>query len=107
MKLVLAVVSSQDTNAVINHLLKAKFYVTKLATSGGFLKVGNTTLLVGVDDEKVGEVIKIIETHSKRRKEPVPLMTASEFAIFSSQVVEVPVGGATVFVLSVEQFKKL
>lgn len=107
MKLVIAVVSAQDTNAVINHLLKAKFYVTKLATSGGLLKVGNTTLLIGVEDQQVDEVLKVIESHSKRRKEPVPLMTASEFAIFSSQVVEVPVGGATVFVLDVEQFKKL
>lgn len=107
MKLVIAVVSAQDTNAVINHLLKAKFYVTKLATSGGLLKAGNTTLLIGVEDQQVDEVLKVIESHSKRRKEPVPLMTASEFAIFSSQVVEVPVGGATVFVLDVEQFKKL
>ncbi len=107
MKLILAVVSSQDTNQVVNNLLKAKFYVTKLATSGGFLKVGNTTLLVGVEDENVDAVIKIIETHSKRRKEPVPLMTASEFGIYSNQVVEVPVGGATVFVVDVEQFKKL
>ncbi|MCK9198916.1 MAG: cyclic-di-AMP receptor, partial [Bacilli bacterium] len=41
MKLMFAIVSSEDTNSVVNALIKSKFSVTKLATSGGFLKVGN------------------------------------------------------------------
>ena len=59
MKLMFAIVSSEDTNSVVNALIKSKFSVTKLATSGGFLKVGNTTLLIGVNNERVPEALKI------------------------------------------------
>lgn len=107
MKLVVAIVSDNDATNVITNLIKAKFYVTKLATSGGFLKTGNTTLIVGVEKERVDEVLTVIEAYSKSRKEPMPLSTASEFGMFLGQTIEVPVGGATIFVVDVEQFKKI
>ncbi len=45
-----------------------KYRTTKLSSTGGFLKAGNTTLLIGVEDEKVDEVIKIIEEECISKK---------------------------------------
>jgi uncharacterized protein YaaQ len=107
MKLLFAIVSSEDTNALVNALLKAKLSVTKLSTTGGFLKVGNTTLLIGVNDDKVGDVFKIIENNCKSRKEIVPIVGAGDMGMFSAQSMEVSVGGATVFIVNVDSFKKM
>ena len=72
MKLILAIVSNDDSAKVSSALTKNHFSVTKLATTGGFLLSGNTTFLIGTQDEKVDEVITIIADHSKKRKQMVP-----------------------------------
>ena len=66
MKLIMAIVSNDDTNFVIKALYKEKFQATKLATTGGFLSKGNTTLIVGCEDEDVNRVIDIIGSESKK-----------------------------------------
>jgi len=106
MKLVLAIVSNEDASKVIKTLIKEGFFVTKLATTGGFLMSGNTTILVGVQDEQVDKCVQVISDMSKRRTKLVPNAISSEFGIFSSTPVEVQVGGATIFVLDVDQFIK-
>ena len=75
MKLITAIVNKEDSKNVCNQLLKNKFYVTRLATTGGFLMAGNTTFLVGTDDSRVDEIISIIEKHSKKRTQMVPSST--------------------------------
>ena len=65
MKLILAIVSNDDSGAVSSALTRGGFSVTKLATTGGFLMAGNTTFISGVEDEKVDEVIGIIAKHSR------------------------------------------
>ena len=107
MKLILAIVSNDDSSSVMASLNKENFQVTKLATTGGFLKAGNTTLIIGTDDDKVEHVIKIIGNESKRRTEIVPSTAAYDIGRYASFPVEVQVGGATIFVLDVEQFHKL
>lgn len=108
MKLVLAIINEQDGNKVLTSLNEAGFSVTKLATTGGFLKVGNMTLIIGTEEEKVQNVIDIIKEKSQKRKQlviaPVMFEAAGGFA---SQATEVEVGGATVFVVDVERFEKL
>ena len=74
MKLILAIVSNDDSSKVSSALTKNHFSVTKLATTGGFLLSGNTTFLIGTQDEKVDEVITIIADHSKKRKQMVPFL---------------------------------
>ncbi|MCF7924503.1 MAG: cyclic-di-AMP receptor [Candidatus Izimaplasma sp.] len=106
MKLVMAIVSNDDANQVIKKLIKSDFFVTKLATTGGFLKSGNTTVIVGVQNDRLDECIEVISEHSKQRTKLVPNAISSEFGIFSSTPVEVQVGGATIFVMDVEQFIK-
>ncbi|MFW5794470.1 MAG: cyclic-di-AMP receptor [Bacillota bacterium] len=106
MKLVMAIVSNDDANLVIKKLIKSDYFVTKLATTGGFLKSGNTTIIVGVQNDRLDECIEVISEYSKQRTKMVPNAISSEFGIFSSTPVEVQVGGATIFVLDVEQFIK-
>ena len=107
MKMLMAVVSGDDSNAVSAALTKARFSVTKLATTGGFLMSGNTTFLIGVDDDKVSEVIDIIAKHSKKRKQMVSSSAGYGMGSYTPFPVEVTVGGATIIVTDVQRFEKL
>ena len=107
MKLIFAIVSNDDSNTVSRELTRERFSVTKLATTGGFLLSGNTTFIIGTDNEKVEQVIKIIEKHSSKRKQMVPSTTSYGVGMYTSYPVEVQVGGATIFVTDVERFEKV
>ena len=107
MKLIFAIVSNDDSSKVSKELTKARFSVTKLATTGGFLMAGNTTFIIGTDDDKVDEVISIIGAHSKKRTQMVPSSASYGVGMYTSFPVEVQVGGATIFVMNVERFEKL
>lgn len=107
MKLILAIVSNDDSSAVSSALTKENFQVTRLATTGGFLREGNTTIIVGTEDDRVDHAIEVIGSESKKRTEFVPSTASYDNGRFSSFPVEVPVGGATIFVLDIEQFVKL
>lgn len=107
MKLVIAIVSNDDAHALSNALNKKNFSVTRLSTTGGFLKIGNTTLLIGIEDDQKEAVFDIIKEYSKQRTELVPSTAAYDIGRFASFPVEVTVGGATVFVVDVEQFFKV
>ena len=106
MKLILAIVSD-DCAEVCSALTKDKFSVTRLATTGGFLKSGNSTLICGVEDEKVDTVINIVSQHSRKRTQIVPSSSSFDVGRYGSYPIEVQVGGATIFVLDVEQFIKI
>lgn len=107
MKLILAIVSNDDSNKVQSALTKNGFSITRLATTGGFLMSGNTTLICGTQDEKVDQAIELIGEHSKKRTQMVPASASYGVGMYTSFPVEVQVGGATIFVLDVEQFQKL
>ena len=107
MKLILAIVSNDDSTSVSAALNRENYSVTRLATTGGFLRSGNTTIIVGTDDEKVEHAIEIIASESKRRTEIVPSTASYDIGRYASFPVEVQVGGATIFVLDVDQFIKL
>lgn len=106
MKMILAIVSNDDSGRVSGHLTDQGYSVTRLATTGGFLRAGNTTLLVGVEDQKVDEVIDIIAHNSKKRTRKAPAPISGAGGVASAFPVEVTVGGATIFVLDVERFEK-
>lgn len=106
MKLVLSIVSNDDSAVVSAALTREGFSVTKLATTGGFLMAGNTTFLVGVEDDKVDAVIELIKKQSKRRTQMVPTTSSFDVGMYSTFPVEVTVGGATIFVLNVDRFEK-
>ena len=107
MKLVLAIVSNDDASNVSSALTKENYQMTRLVTTGGFLRAGNTTLIVGTEDDKVERCIQIIGEESKQRTEIVPSTASYDNGRFASFPVEVQVGGATIFVVNVEEFYKL
>jgi len=61
MKLILAVVRDFDSESILNTLLPLGYRVTRLASTGGFLRRGSTTLMIGVDEGQENEVIKILK----------------------------------------------
>ena len=110
MKLVLSIINTEDSHKVACALTKNGFQVTKLSTTGGFLRAGNVTFLTGVENDKVQEVVKIIKEKSTKRRRTVPLPVTNSgdcSGIFSTVPFDVNVGGAIVFVLNVEDFQKL
>lgn len=107
MKLVFAIVSNDDSSVVSSGLTREGFSVTKLATTGGFLMSGNTTFIVGVDDDRVQQVIDVIAKHSRKRSQMMPNSAAYGAGMYTSFPVEVTVGGATVFVMNIERFEKV
>lgn len=108
MKLITAIINKKDAACVCDSLTEAGFFFTKLATSGGFLKEGNLTLLIGVDDDKVHDALEVIRLHCLKRTEAAPVMIGADASVsaFSYAAPQVVVGGATVFVTNVEQFEK-
>lgn len=106
MKLVLAVIEDDDATALMDALIEANLSATKLASTGGFLLRGNTTLLIGVDDDEVQTVLDIIGRTCVRRKKLMPPSPA-EIPTTMSMPIEAESGGATVWVLDVDQFHRI
>lgn len=106
MKLILAILNHDDAHSVIQNLTQEGYFVTKLATTGGLLMAGNVTIIVGVDDDKVENALGVISKFSNSRRQVVPTTSEMGVGFFSAMPVEVTVGGATVFVLNIEQFNK-
>lgn len=108
MKLIIAIVNKDDSAGLTASLSDSGFMSTKLSTTGGFLKVGNVTLLIGVEEEKVDSCLKIIEECCKKRTQMVSTAAGNHVdQFFTSLPVEITVGGATVFVVDVEKFVKM
>ncbi|HLR34567.1 MAG TPA: cyclic-di-AMP receptor [Tissierellales bacterium] len=91
MKLVIAIIQDQDVQQLVKELMSKKYRATKLASTGGFLKSGNTTLLIGVEEEKIDDVISIIEGVCKSRN-----------AVTDDS--DVVVGGANIFIIDIDKF---
>ncbi|MFJ8237942.1 cyclic-di-AMP receptor [Ureibacillus sp. NPDC094379] len=106
MKLVVAVVQDQDSNRLASALTKNNFRATKLASTGGFLRSGNTTFLIGVDDKSVPQLLDIIRDNCRSREQLVSPVSplGGNADSYIPYPIEVEVGGATVFVLPIEQF---
>lgn len=106
MKLILAIVNNDDAHFVNTSLTGAGFYVTKISSTGGFLLNGNSTFLLGVEENQLEEALNIIKAHSKKRVQNVPFSPASIGPMsgdIGSSSASVSVGGATVFILDVEK----
>lgn len=109
MKLVVAIVHNEDAGVLVDALLEKEYRATRLHSSGGFLKQSNATVILGVEDDRVDEVLGVIRDNCHARSQIVnpmpPIMEPGEF--FMPYPLEVEVGGATVFVMPVERFERL
>lgn len=109
MKLLIAIVQDADVNFLMDALTEHSYRVTKLSTTGGFLKKGNTTLLIGVEEDQLKEVLNIIESNCKRRNTTTTIINpSSESSLLTNTVpIDITVGGATIFVVDVDQYIRL
>lgn len=108
MKLIIGVVQDADCASVIEGLTSRGYRATKLASTGGFLREGNATLLVGVEDDQVDDAVAVIARLARSRERIVtPLASAgAPMEAYAPYPVEVVVGGATLFVMDVERFER-
>ena len=76
MKLILAIIQDHIAQDVLNELSENKIRATKLSSTGGFFRKGNTTILIGIEEEKLDRVKEMILNISKN-KETVDDKTAN------------------------------
>jgi uncharacterized protein YaaQ len=108
MKLVMAIIQDRDADASIKRLTERKIPVTRIATTGGFLLEGNTTLLMGVEDHLVKTVEVILRETSHRRQMFMPMAASITDAAYGlASQIEVEVGGVIMFVFDVEHFEQV
>ncbi len=108
MKLIVAVVQDRDGDPAVKALNEKGYRVTRIGTTGGFLQQGNTTLLIGVDDNAVQNVTALLKTVCRRREIFMPVaVSGSDQAFALSNHIGVEVGGATVFVMDVDSFEQI
>jgi uncharacterized protein YaaQ len=107
MKLVFAIVNADDAQPLAQELLKNGFSATTLASTGSFLMASNFTVLVGVDEEKLQEVIDLVKACTHRREEIRPASRPYSIGYYPSQPMDVIVGGATIFVVDMERFERV
>ena len=108
MKLLVSIVHSDDADGLTSALRDGGFSSTKISTTGGFLREGNATILIGTDAGDVQNVLDIIKRNCHTRTLYVnplpPVMEPGE--LYMPNPVEVQVGGAVIFVLDVERHIK-
>ncbi|MGQ0568209.1 MAG: cyclic-di-AMP receptor [Armatimonadota bacterium] len=109
MKLVMAIVQQKDSNRLIDALNETDVHATMLASTGGFLREGNATILTGVEDGQVDKVLGVIGRVCQRREQlmtPIPPVVEPVDS-YVTYPVKVEVGGAIVFVLHVERMERI
>jgi uncharacterized protein YaaQ len=94
-KLIIAVIQNEAADAVVDALLEAEFRATRLASTGGFLRRGNTTLMIGADEDQVDIVLNLIRQHARSGVAPAEAPDTPQAA------------AATVFVLDLEEYQRL
>ena len=110
MKMILAIVQDEDAANLLNKLMERHLRATKISSTGGFLRSGNTSILIGVEDDQVQEVLDILRATCRTRKKIVPPAVFSMPGPAAGALlhpVEVEVGGANIFVWDIEQYVRI
>ncbi|MDO4265706.1 MAG: cyclic-di-AMP receptor [Eubacteriales bacterium] len=109
MKLIYAIIRNDNEDDVVSALNREKYSVTKLATTGGFLRKGNVTLMIGTDDDRVEPAIELIRRECGHRQNitvNMPYISGTSMVNYATMPMNVEVGGATIFVVNVDRFEK-
>jgi uncharacterized protein YaaQ len=108
MKLIVAIIQAYDSDRLLRAVTAAGLRATKIVSTGGFLRMGNATVLMGVDDDRVKECLEIIRANCEPRAEVAFDPTEHEYIEwFPIGVQDVTVGGAVVFILRVSDFVRI
>ena len=110
MKMIMAIVHNEDAPELVEELNRQKFFVTKMASTGGFLKKRSTTVMIGVEEEKLPRVLEILKHYAGKRTETVYQSVALPHAGEVAPIPPIPMtrqtGGVTVFVMDLRQMEK-
>ena len=108
MKLVIAIVQDYDTDRLLRAFSETGLRATRVASTGGFLRMGNTTVLAGVEDDQVGRCTEILKQICQSRMERLPAHMIDEFGFGGpGTTTEVTIGGAVIFVVPVQRFVRI
>jgi len=108
MKLVIAIVQDYDTERLLRAISDAGLRATRIASTGGFLRMGNTTVFFGVDDLQVSTCLHVLEENCRSRIERAPAELIDELGYFGpGTVTEVTTGGVVIFVVPVARFVRI
>ena len=106
MKMIVAIIQDQDTENLTLRLSEEGYGFTKIGSTGGFLREGNATLLIVIEDEGVDKVIDMVKETCKSRKRYIDIPVPGHIPMGEVQPlnpIEVVVGGATLFILKTEK----
>ena len=111
MKMIFAMLHSEDVDETVEELNRAKYWVTKLSTAGGFLKNKNVTLVVGTEDDLVPGALKILQECAGLRpsiKYTMPAISSGNLHPNTHTMIPIDTkaGGCTVFVVDVDRYEK-
>ena len=111
-KLILAVLQEEDYDETVSALNQHGFFVTKLSSSGGFLRKRNVTIMIGVDAHRYVELMDLLRGRAGKRKKivysaPNILPGGGVESVPAAIPVQVESGGITVFTLSLEGLDKM
>lgn len=106
MKLCICIVHNRDKNRIIDALIEAGFKFTIIASTGGFLREGNTTLMIGCEEDQLESLQSVIQDECSARDQIINVapFDSTQSGGFLASPVKVPVGGAVVMILDMEQF---
>lgn len=108
MKLVVAIVQDYDCDRLLSAISDAGLRATRVASTGGFLRMGNTTVLMGVEATQVSQVVDVLRTCCGSRVDQSSSDVVNELGLLSpGGVSTVPIGGAVVFVTNVDRFIRI
>lgn len=102
MKLLITIIQDPDVQRLLEKLTKNGLSATKLASTGGFLKAGNTTLMIGVADDKVALALELIKETCQTASQAKPVRRG-----LLGRSAGISVGSATVFKVDVERFERI
>jgi uncharacterized protein YaaQ len=106
MKLVIAIVQTDDADGLMDALREQHYPFTQISSTGGFLRSGNATLVMGVQDHQVEPLIHLLRENSRTRTRLVNAAMSEPGSWCFTAPIEVRVGGATLFVLNIERFEQ-
>ncbi|MFQ6057343.1 MAG: cyclic-di-AMP receptor [Anaerolineae bacterium] len=111
MELIVAIVRDEDAGRVTKALTEKGYKSTRISTASGFLRMSNTTLLIGVESPQVDEVLEIIKANCHPHTEPAPPPPSDRPWGFPppspATVTEIEVGRAVIFVLDIKRYERL
>lgn len=111
MYLIILIIDKKDSSSLIDKLNSNNIRSTKIASTGGFLNSGNTTLFIGIEKEKIPKVLEIVKTTCSARESFEYVYYPSSYDPYitggNNNFIEIEIGGAVVFLIKIEQYFRI